>query len=310
MSDLPTFDDLPVLGELPFDQAAAKLRALGESEAAAALEEAAAAESVRFGAGAKRLWPSKKPRAWQHTAHAFGHIAPAPPGDDPLPIRHAGNIAADEGLKRGRVKITLDGLRVADYPGGGEHHVLFDFYGRNQVKGGAEHLHFNLTCQAREGERAAILNYPIFVGLNVGSEGVDFKGLVVNLHNEDDQKLLGFLESDAFKAGLQLAATVQPAIGPLSGMALGLTRSLVDHRRNVAVQRFHLGLDFSRVVTGARLCEGSYVAVQIPETYATVWDWREWVYHPHYGQIVRRDDQRQLIPYNYIVIGVSRYEGA
>jgi hypothetical protein len=114
-------------------------------------------------------------RPWQHTAHAFGYLASAPPGSAPLSIQHAGNIAADPALKNSHIKITLDRLRVAAYPGGGMHRVLFDFYAQNQVPGEVEHLHFNVTCRVHEGEQAAMLGYPIFVGLNVGSEGVAFK---------------------------------------------------------------------------------------------------------------------------------------
>jgi len=36
-----------------------------------------------------------------------------------------------------------------------------------------------------------------------------------------------------------------------------------------------MGLDFSHIATRARLAEGSYLAVQIPETIQTVWNWTE-----------------------------------
>ena len=47
-----------------------------------------------------------------------------------------------------------------------------------------------------------------------------------------------------FKAGLKLAATAQPAIRPLSQMALGLTKGIAARHRNVSVQDFYMGLDF------------------------------------------------------------------
>jgi hypothetical protein len=226
------------------------------------------------------------------------------------PIRHAGNIEADATLKNSRVKISLDCLRVAAYPGNGIHHVLFDFYAQNQVSGGnVEHLHFNATYRAKEGERAAILGYPVFLGLNVGSEGVAFKCFTVNVKNEQDEAFLKFLDSDVFKAGLKLASTAQPAIAPLSGMAVGLTRSLASRNKNVPVQDFFMGLDFTTIPTRAKLAEGSYIAVQIPEMMETMWDWGDWVYHPGTGQIVNKDDKGSLIPYNYLVFSVSRYEG-
>jgi hypothetical protein len=226
-----------------------------------------------------------------------------------LPILHAGNIRPQEDLKKSRIKITLDSLRVAAYPGTGVHHVLFDFYAQNQIAGkNVEHLHFNASYRAREGERAAILGYPIFLGLNVGGEGVMFKCYTVNVKNESDEALLNFLDSDVFKAGLKLAKTAQPAIAPLSQMALGLTRTLASRNKNVPVQDFYLGLDFSAVPTRARLSEGSYIAVQIPEALQTIWDWQDWVYNPGNGQIVNKADTAKLIPHNYLVFSVSRYE--
>jgi hypothetical protein len=224
-----------------------------------------------------------------------------------MPIHHAGSIKADLSLRNSRIKITLDRLRVAAYPGTGTHRVLFDFYAQNQVPGDLEHLHFNATYRVREGEQAAILGFPIFVGLNVGTEGVAFKCFTVNVKNDEDEAFLGFLESDVFKAGLKLTSTVQPAIAPFSQMALGLTKSIAKRNRNVPVQDFYMGLDFSSIATRARLAEGSYLAVQIPETLQTAWDWAEWVYDPRNGQIVKKTQPSKLIPYNYLVYSVSRY---
>ena len=198
---------------------------------------------------------------------------------------------------------------MADYPGGGTHRVLFDFYAQNQVPGNVEHLHFNATYRVRHGEQAALVGYPIFVGLNVSTEGVAFKCFTVNVKNDNDEAFLGFLESDVFKAGLRLASTMQPAIAPLSGMAVALTKTIATRNRNVPVQDFYMGLDFSTIPTRARLAEGAYIAVQIPETLQTVWDWNEWIYNPTSGQVVNQADPKQLIPYNYLVFSVSRYEG-
>src|SRR5262249_35406614 len=136
------FADLPVLGRLAPEAAAAKLRELGELVGGPAAE-AEAALPPSFGIGSWLWGGPAKP--WQHTAHAFGYIAPAAANDAPLPIRPAGSIAADPKLKNARIKVTLDRLRVAAYPGGGTHRVLFDFYGQNQTSGGVEHLHFNAT---------------------------------------------------------------------------------------------------------------------------------------------------------------------
>jgi hypothetical protein len=307
-------DEIPTIGRMSPTEAEAKLRAIGEVETAQMILE----ELTRTPFGAQTMGEEEQspwarvrkqlsPKPWQHTAHAFGYLAPAPPGSDPLPIQHAGNIKPDETLRNARVRITLDALRVADYPGGGTHHVLFDFYAQNQVADDVQHLHFNATHRVREGERAGVIGKPIFVGLNVGTEGVAFRCRTVNVKNQEDEAFLSFLDSDAFKGGLRLASTAQPALAPFSTMAIALTKAVAARNRNVAVQAFEMGLDFTSIPTGARLAEGAYLAVQIPEKEELDWDWGDWVYNPNGGRVVREDDPKQPIPYNYVIFGVSRY---
>jgi hypothetical protein len=303
------FADLPVLGALPPDQAITKLREVGEDMVAAQIEERTRDRSPEsFRGGLADWWPFRD-RAWQHTAHAFGFLAAGGMGSAPRPIQAIGTVQADSALRGGRVKIALNQLRVADYPGGGTHRVLFDFYARNQAPGGAEDLHFNATYRVREGERAAIAGYPIFIGLNVGSEGVAFRCHTVNAKNDADEAFLDMLEGDVFKAGLKLVTTAQPAIAPLTDMALGLTKAVAKRNRNVSVQDFYLGLDFAGTGMGARLAQGDYIAVQLPESLRRVWRWDDWVFDPDSGLIVDRGDNDELIPYNYVVFGVSRYDG-
>jgi hypothetical protein len=60
---------------------------------------------------------------------------------------------------------------------------------------------------------------------------------------------------------------------------------------------------------GARLAQGDYIAVQIPESLRRVWRWDDWVFDPGSGLIVDQADNGKLIPYNYVVFGVSCYDG-
>jgi hypothetical protein len=294
------FEEFPVLGNLPPEVAAVKLRELGDESTAALLEAQPK--------GILDRWGAVQDRPWQHTAHAFGYLAPSVPGDEPAPIRYAGNIKPDLSLRKARVTIKLDRLRVAAYPGGGTHRILFDFAAQNRLPHEVEDLHFNATFRVREGEHAAVLGYPIFVGLNVGNDGVALKCFTVNVQNEGDEALLSLLEGDVFRTGLKLAATVQPAIAPLSGMAVALTKTLAARHRNVPVQNFQLGLDFTNIPTGARLAEGAFIAVQIPESLAVTWNWSEWMFLPANGHVVNRANSTQLIPYNYVVFSVTRHE--
>jgi hypothetical protein len=308
------FEDIPVLAKLPAEKAAAKLRELDDVEGAEKIEDYIKKSSpVELEASAEPmgLWPwSKEPKAYEHTAHAFGHIPLIEHGTNKMvEIKHAGNMKPDESLKNERITITLDRLRVADYPGKGLHHVLFDFYAHKQLADHVEHLHFNQTYRGQEGELVGAIGYPIYKGLYVGSEGVAFKCYTVNVKNEKDEAILDFLDSEIFQTGLKLTTAAQPAIAPLTGMAVGLTKMIASRNKNVPVQNFFMGLDFKKVATSARLAQGSYVAVQIPEKNQVKWDWKQWVYDPVKGRIVKKDDHTKLIPFNYITLGVSKYEG-
>ena len=303
------FDDIHVFGKLPPDKAARKLQEFGYMREARDVEHSLihpdahrSPRSISFA----DIVPFWRDEPWRHTAHTFGHIPLLEHGiQEPVEIVHAGNIPPDESLKYGRVTIRLQRLRVANYPGSGMHHILFDFYGENQPKGQEEKLHFNQIYRVREGESAGIIGYPIFIGLNVGPQGVAFRCYTVNVKNENDEAVIKFLDSDTFKAGLKLATTAQPAIGPLTDIAFGLTRMLAQRHKNVPVQEFSIGLDFDPVPGGARLAQGAYVAVQIPEEDEVAWDWQTWVYDPINGTIVKKDERQKLIPYNYIVFSVE-----
>jgi hypothetical protein len=100
--------------------------------------------------------------------------------------------------------------------------------------------------------------------------------------------------------------TAQPALMPFSQMAVGLTKAIAGRHRNVPVQDFYMGLDFSGIPTRAQLAEGAYIAVQVPDLAA--WNWEEWMYNPRNGQIVNCVSSNQPIPYNYLVFSISRYE--
>jgi hypothetical protein len=308
MGNQAWFDNIPVIGELPPLEAAAKLRQVGEDEAAKALETVRGTSSHIF--HHDKPWWEFPDKPWLHTAHTFGYLPPAQADNTSVLIQSAENIPAEPTLKKARVKITLDRLRVASYPGRGIHHVLVHFYAQNQIPEKTEDLHFSATYRVREQEHAALRGYPVFVGLHVGNEGIRLRVRTINVKNDQDEALLTLLESDVFKNGLHLITRAQPALVPLSELAHGLTRMLLTRHKNISVQDIDLGLDFSAIRMRPHLAEGSYLAVQIPESLEPVWDWEEWVYHPTSGLVVKRDAQHQMIPYNYLVFSISRYEGS
>lgn len=251
----------------------------------------------------------RQAKPYEHTSHAYGFIPvrDMQGSNQSVGIISAANInkSLSDPLKDKKVKITLDRLRVFDYPGKGIHHVLFDFYVRNQTQPVAENIHFNQTYRIHEGQQAGLIGLPIFIGLDVGREGLAFRILTVNVKNEDDEKLLAFLDEDVFKAGMKLLGSVNPAVSIASGYAQGLTKSLLKKNRNVPVQNIDMGLDFSSVSTRARLAEGSYIIMQVENPAAI--DWSAWVYNPQSGEIVSKTSPQKAPPYNYFVLGVSEY---
>ena len=73
------------------------------------------------------------------------------------------------------------------------------------------------------------------------------------------------------------------------------------------VQDIYMGLDYTDIVTGARLAQGSYVAVQISQNDKETWNWKEWVYDRNAGSIVNKETNKR-IEHNYMIISISKYE--
>ena len=296
---------VPVIGEQSALEAAAALQRIGDTATARVIRQAATTQGLDQSFEDMTL-PRDEP--YRYTAHVFGYI-PTSPG--PLTglqsIQNAENIQPDRSLRNAALKITLDRLRVFRYPGRGVHEVLFDFYALHQAAiGQTQDLHFSQTYRVLEGSSAGMTGYPVFLGLRSGSEGIDFRVSTVNVGNEGDKQILGFLDNDVFKSGLKLINSVNPVIPVVTQFAQGITTTFAHRNDNIPVQAFQMGLDFSNIPTRARLREGSYIAVQIPDP--ARWSWSDWALNPENGTLVSRSNPTVGIPYNYIVFSVSRME--
>ena len=297
---------VPVLGQLPPRDLIRKLRLLGENDTALALELAL----VDTGQGtpttfSQEIRQTVEHRGWWHRAHLFGYFLPGSVRD-PCLIHPAEGIAPDASLQGARIVVRLHDLRISDYPAGEVHRVLFEFATLNHLQGEPELLRFNMTCRLREGDQAPIAGRPIFVGLTVGSEGLDFQCRTVKVADPEDESFLGFLESGTYLGGLRASTVRQPAAKLYADTAFHLTERIAAAERNTPVQEFQLGLGFGTGGVGARLAEGSYVAVQAPEGMRAGWYWEEWVYDPVRQRIVAVDDPDEPVGFNYLVFSVSR----
>ncbi|MGH2508146.1 MAG: hypothetical protein ACRDHZ_12185, partial [Ktedonobacteraceae bacterium] len=142
--------DLSVIGNLPTSEAIAKLREVGENEVADQLSEMER-KVVRSGEPSKSQWPLQD-KLWQHTSHAYGYIPPSSHHNKPQAIFAAEAISPDASLRDARIKITLNRLRVASYPGRGTHRILLHFAAQNQASDRIEPVRFNATYRVREGD--------------------------------------------------------------------------------------------------------------------------------------------------------------
>ncbi|MGK9338538.1 hypothetical protein [Sinorhizobium meliloti] len=302
------YSDDDVLARMPAGEVADRLEAIGETDVALSLRQLAPRAAERtssFSIFDDLLGTTIKP--WMHASHIFGFLPKSPSADASQEIFHPGRIEPALHLRNGRINITLNRLRIAEYPGRGRRQVLFDFSAQNQLPTGSEDAHFSMTFRADGNALVGIINYPLFIGLNVGQHAM-FSCYTVNVQNDQDETLLSALDSEVFKKGLKLAETAQPALAPLAEITVGLTKAVASRHKNVPVQNIQMGLDFGGTRLGARLAEGDYIAVQVPFHAVRTWDWGEYTLDPRVGEIVRADDGAP-IPYNYFAFGISAYGG-
>jgi hypothetical protein len=289
MSD---FSEQNSIGYLSDAELADYLEEIGDEDGAQALRAAGArGQSIARMRGAP----------YANTAHVYGFIEEGDAAAERLPIRPAHSIEADPSLIGKTIKVTLDGFRVAEYPGLGLHTVLFDFQGRDQAGDETQDLQFASVLTVNDEDNAAVNGSPIFTGLTVPADGLSFKVRTITIRSSGDETILAVLRSRAFKDGLKLLGQVQPALPQLVSLAGGIADNLEKRRRNKQVQGFDLGLDFSRSRTSARLRRGSYVVVQVSDT--SLWDWDQWFYDPSSMNVVNVEGR--IAPLNTIIFAVT-----
>ena len=218
-------------------------------------------------------------------------------------ITPAGLLQADDSLRGAKLKITLDRFKVKKYPGRGTHDIALNFYGQTQNEDQVTPLTYCLGVSAREDDEAGVVGKNIFIGLNAGTEGIDFKVSTINVNTSKDKTLFSIIAGQIFSRGLKLIDKVQPALEPLTALANGVSEELSKKNKGVPVNSFELGLDFSEIPFRIKLREGSFVIIQIPPAKADVWKWSDWEFKD--GRIQGKSDQK-VVPFNYIVIGISR----
>ena len=244
---------------------------------------------------------------WRGTEHTFGYIRP---GEEKglHPILFAGAIDPDTSLEGTRVDILLSGIYTMNYPGWGRHNILLQFNARHgtDTKGKPVKVQFQQKYVSKENEGAGVLGNFIFTGLKVPSSGLDFEVNVINLSNEEDESALTVLDSEVIHKGLDLVHTALPGLETITRLGEGLVKLVLARNRNKIVQSFHLGLNLTGVQGPiARLCEGTFLAVQCRRNQL---DWTDWVYDAHKGLVVLQQDTSVRLPYNHILFTVIKHD--
>jgi hypothetical protein len=299
------FGPVSPMSEAPEAETIDRLRELGDDAAANELDAAARGFEARA-FGIDSIVGGLFNR-FIKTTHLCGFL-PAR-GTDPLvPVTQ---VQPDESLRGAPLKITLDGLHIARYPGRGMHNLLFDFALQSQVPEETETrvFHYNAKFAARDGETVPVRNFPLFYGLVPSHEGITFGFQTINVSSGFDQGLLDFLGRDEFKRGLSLVGAFSPAVGQLSSMAASLAGWLGGQSKNAKVQEFRQGLDFTSNRLGGALSEGTYVVVQIPLENQHQWSWADWEIDPTLVRLVNRQAGGEALEYNHLMFGVRRMDG-
>lgn len=250
-------------------------------------------------------WPwNREIEPWEHTSYAYGFVSDADAGSSSLTIADARNIMADDGLKNSKLTISLDYLRVYNYPGKGIHKVLLKFNAKNQFTTQDEDVNFNQTFSIQEGQRAPISGYPIFIGLNTGTELVQFNVDIINVLNENDEKFLNVINSGVVTNGLKLIGTVNPVVPIITEYAKGITEMIASRNKNRSINAPKMGLYFGNSAGRMKLAKGMYIAVQTSKP--NEFDWSKWVYNRNFGTIQTSDGSQTELPFNYFAFSVSQ----
>lgn len=246
----------------------------------------------------------KKP--YTHTGFILGFIPTVTPtSKGSSEIIGISKIEGNKEIIGKRIKISMDKFYVHSYPGLGQHSILCEFSGKNQVAGETEELRFALKFNAADKAGASVSGVPLFMGVTVGNDGISFEGRTINVSNTLDEVVLATLDSPAFKNGLALIHAAQPALKPFSTLAAAAVKSTLARKRNTQVHSFNLGLDFGEGATSARLRHGSYIVIQTDD--AAGWDWTNFEWNRDAMTLQRKADASTELEFNYMIFGVSEF---
>ena len=163
-------------------------------------------------------------------------------------------------------------------------------------------MNFNATYRIREGEHAAVLNYPIFVGVAPAGNGPG-DSLLHRQREERQRREFPTLGIRHLQNRTAAGRHRPPGFSAASSLAVGMTKAIAVRHRDVAVKTFIsalISVGLQRSSTRHRVVP----RVQMPAAFLRSWRWADWSYNANSGQILNA--KGELLPLNYFMIGVSR----
>ena len=253
---------------------------------------------------------SKFLKPWKIKEHAFGFLDEKNRDENKIPIINALTMDADMSLKGKRVNIRVGNVNVERYPGlfGGVHNVLFEFSAKHSPdneEADDEDIKYTQNYKLRNHGGGSKQGLSVLKGLRVPRNGLDFYLNTIYLGNESEEAIVDFLDSGIFNSGLELISSVNPVIKQVAGYATGITKYLVERKKNKIVQEIGLGFDFAGNPGVASLKKGMYLALQ---TNLLDLNWAEWYYDTNNSLIKPYDAHVERLPKNFISFIISEFE--
>lgn len=103
---------------------------------------------------------------------------------------------------------------------------------------------------------------------------------------------------------LTLLGTVNPVVPIVTEYATGITNMMLSRNQNVKINAPTMGLWFDDTPIKPKLCEGSYIAIQMPNP--DTFEWNKYTYNQLTGALRKKDVPGTDLPYNYFVFSISK----
>lgn len=296
------FGDVPCLGEWDVAKIVQYLRDVDDGELAEDVQNQSRSTEVFARPGRMTSLFNRFVR----TTSVCGFLpASAAGGMSPVSL-----VPGDPDLVGRRLRVSLESLHVARYPGRGAHKLLFDFAMQPEAAGRSANVyHYNAKFEARDSETVPVRGFPIYLDVPVSEHGLTFGFQTINVSSSIDESLFDFLGSSEFKRGLSLLSEATPVLGQLSQMGAGMAKWVLRQNRNVKVQEFRQGLGVHGGRLRGGLAAGYYAVAQIPIEFVNEWNWPDWSLSPNTMTLTRPDADAMPLDFNHMVFGVHPMPG-